>query len=195
MWFIAEFTPAELPHTSFRRRLDELLGLPVYVFFLRKCQRDQISTETHWGVNIPNFIINTWIIWCLHLDTHTHCGATYLQYLRCSLPHPHGSGGGAGANRQQRMPGLAQLYKQSCKEKSPATVAQSSPVLIPHYLHSRQTHSSCSRTAFTLLSSIWQESGHVASLLLAKNPLCIVRLQFIFFSWDSMTPVLSRTID
>ncbi len=75
------------------------------------------------------------------------------------------------------MPGLAQLYKQSCKETSPATVAQSSPVLIPLYLHSRQPHTRVTALLFTLLSSIWQESGHVASLLLAENSLGIVPLQ------------------
>lgn len=99
-------------------------------------------------LSTPNFIINTWIIWRLHRHTHTHSGATSLQYLRCSLPHPHGSRGGVGSNRQQWMPGLAQLYKQSCKEKSPATVAQSFPVLIPHCLHARQTHSSHPCIAF-----------------------------------------------
>lgn len=141
------------------------------------------SNHTHWGVNIKhsNFhykYMNNFTFSCTNTHTHNQ-GLNSSAVFKMFITNPPGSYGGVGSNRQQWMPGLAQLYKQSCKEQSPATVAQSSPVLIPHYLHSRQPHSSCPCIAFhtpkfnlaekwtcCITSPGWKSSWHCSPLII-----------------------------
>lgn len=100
-------------------------------------------------LSIPIFIRNTWIIWCLHLHTHTYTfrSWTYLQYLRCSLPNP------PAVEEELDPTGSSECQAwHSCTSKAVKRrhrpLSLNLPVLIPHYLHSRQPHSSCPCIAF-----------------------------------------------
>lgn len=172
VWFTAEFTPEELPHTSFRWRHDELWWQPVYICAAQVPKRS--NPDTHDGVRVRRctFFFSFYWKYINNLTspsarTHTRAlsGSTYLPCLRCSLAKPQqwrrswkqqaAASARPGTAVQARLQRVVTGHCRSifpCVNPTLSAFTSATTPPVPALL-------------FTLLSSIWQESGHVASLL------------------------------
>lgn len=144
-----------------------------YIFELRKCQKDQIQTHMTVAVSavalLLFFFIGKYINNLTSPSTRTHAralrGSTYLPYLRCSLAKPQqwrrswkqqaAASARPGTAVQARLQRVVTGHCRSifpCVNPTLSAFTSATTPPVPALL-------------FTLLSSIWQESGHVASLL------------------------------